>query len=611
MDRIIGKRQHHEAVLGASAEADEPTPPGNDPGLPGKTDPDVAALVDALAALVKGNTEEKVELVSGEASIREIGLHLRLEIGWEWTSESLKGAPAIQGSVRLANHNEVEAYLQDACSGDCRDPARSARMLAAIRKEPAAAFVEWPNTWQIGSLPHAAHFAARCTECNATGKVRCLAGCQNGGNPCHWCKTTGIADCPTCGGHRGAFVDGNFRTCGTCRGTGRHGRCGPCNSTGTITCIYCAGQGKIRCEACAGTATRTTAYSTFVVGHLSRSVAFDPGLPDAFRRACEALSRAELVEEGRIDRVDGSSGPAMAEATLRLQVRHVNTRVRCGEVGMEVDAVGKSRRIPLMPNFLDNMLAEAAETIMRLSRRDPAACLEHAKTMRLGEELLGSAGRGERIDPAAASHRWLGAASPGFLSAMGDALHVAYSRAARVAVRSSWLAASPWLVGAAFLANVYHLPGALGLAARPMHPAPLSGLAGYAAAVACEAAVLSPFLLVAWFLAGLRGRRALAAALGGLARRRPRQGFWPLAASMVTVALGLAICWTGVDAAQLGLPLAIGPDASGRPLARAAADFIPAFTIPGGGAASRQSNEQGVGRTPAPPSQSRLPSSAR
>ena len=610
MDRIVGQRDHHDAVLDAGVEKAGTAPQGSHPRPAGQADTDVEALIVSLAALVKGNTEEEVEFVSGEASTREVGLNVRLEIGWEWTSENLKGAPVIQGSVRLANRDEVEAYLQDACSGDCRDPARSARMLAAIRKEPAAAFLEWPDTWTIGSLPHAAHFVARCTECSATGKVRCLAGCRDGGNPCHWCKSTGIADCSVCGGHRGAYVDGYFKNCTTCRGSGRHGRCGSCNSTGTITCIYCAGQGKVECSACAGTATRTKAYSTSLVGHLSRSVAFDPALPDAFRRACASLSWADLVSEGCIDRVDGTCGPATVDAVLRLQVRHVNARVRCGQVGIEVDAVGKSRRVPLMPEFLDVMLAEFAETIMRLSQRDPSACLKEAGTTRLGRDLLAAVARGEKTDLEATSRRWSRAASPAFLSRVQDGFLTAYSRAARTTVRNSWLGATIWLVAAAVLANIYRLPGALGLAAKSLHPAALSGLGAAAAALACELVVLSPVLLGVWFLAGLRGRRALATALGSSARRRPRQGFWPYAASVVTVTLGLATCWIGLDAAQLGLPLAFGPDAHGRPLARAASDFIPAFTLTSGEATARQANTQVLGRA-LNPSQARTPGPIR
>ena len=577
MDRIVGQRDHHDAVLNAGVEKAGTAPPGSNPPLSGQSDPNVAALVDSLAALVSGNTKEEVELVSGVSSNYEVDLNLRLGIAWEATSEIFKGAPAIQGSVRLANHAQVEAFLDEACSADCRDPARSERMLAAIRTEPGTAFLEWPETWTIGSLPHSANFATRCTECSATGKVRCLAGCRNGSNPCSSCKSTGVAICFICAGHRGGWVDGHFKNCTTCHGTGHHGRCGSCNSTGTITCIYCAGQGKVECSACAGTATRTTAYSTYVVGHLSRSVVFDPGLPDAFRRACEALSRSDLVEEGRIDRVDGSSVPAMAEATLRLQVPHVSVRARCGAVGIEVDAVGKSLRVPLMPEFLDVMLAEFAETIMRLSRRDPSACLKEAGTTRLGRDLLAAVARGEKTDPEATSRRWSSAVSPAFLSRVQDGFLTAYSRAARTTVRNSWLGATIWLVAAAILANVYRLPGALGLAARSLHPAALSGLGAAAAALACELVVLSPVLFGAWLLAGLRGRRALAAALGGTARRRPRQGLWPYAALIVTVACGLATCWTGLDAALLGLPLAFGPDAQGRPLARAAAEFIPAF----------------------------------
>lgn len=544
--------------------------------MPGQSEPDVVALVASIAALAKGNTEEEVGLVSGEASTREVGLNLRLEIGWESTFETFKGAPAIRGSARLANHGQVETFLEEACSSDSRALARSARLLDAIRKEPAAAFLEWTDTWNIGSLPHAAHVVARCTECSATGEVRCRAGCRNGGNPCPSCKSTGIAICFICGGNRGGWVDGHFKNCATCRGSGHHGRCGSCNSTGKVTCVYCSGQGTIQCDACAGTAVRTQAYSTSLVGHLSRSVTFDPALPDAFRRACGSLSRADLVGEGRIDRV-GSSGPAMAEATLRLQVRHVNALLRCGGMSIAVDAVGKTRGVPQMPEFLDVMLAEFAENISILSRRDPGACLQEAKTTRLGHDLLAAVARGEKTDVAATSRRWSGAVSPALLSRLQDGFLSAYSRAARAAVRNSWISSTVWLLAAAIVANVYHLPGALGLAARSLHPAPLSGLGAVAAALACELAVLSPVIFGAWLLAGLRGRRALAAALGGSARRRPRQGLWPYAASIVTVTCGLATCWTGLDAAPLGLPLAAGPDAHGRPLARAAAEFIPAF----------------------------------
>lgn len=88
----------------------------------------------------------------------------------------------------------------------------------------------------------------RCTKCAGQGSVRCGTCGGRGEISCPSCS--GKGQCSYCSGRGGATgVDGNWKDCYHCSGTGR---CRNCGGRGTVTCYSCSGKGFEKCWSCMG-----------------------------------------------------------------------------------------------------------------------------------------------------------------------------------------------------------------------------------------------------------------------------------------------------------------------------------------------------------------------
>ncbi len=535
---------------------------------------EVGAVLATIAALADGNCANRgdVRLVGGDACTRAVHVQLRLRLTWAWTSKRYLGKRAVKASQHCGSAADVQAYLDQVCGTSCQDPAISRRVEGLLGESGVAALERYKDDCDLGTLPYRAHHYESCDNCRGRGLVRCYnPGCNDGKVGCVHCGHTGQAECSGCRGS-GSVVDarGEHHTCPRCQGRRRHGMCGFCLGSGLSTCTSCNGAAEVGCVVCGSTGQHTRVYDTCLNGRVSHFLAFDNDAPDGFRKSCQAIQPIGALANtvGSLAQAETASEAGSASLTLHCQVRHVQADMTCGLERIHVDALGACQSVPLMPPFLDGLTCELVDDIQTAAKSDPAAALRLALKARLTSEMLALVGGGRKPVPETVSRRWSGAASTTHVELVAMSLRQAYARAGRSPVRRTWLVMFPVIVVGTVLANAYGETVWLlqGVVARIPYP---SAFVQVAAITAAEIMTVLPLVLLAWLLASLAGRRRLRTGLGGLARRGPPQGAWPIAGMLVAVAVGWMAVAARLDAAAIGLPLAPMSRPGGRSLSGA------------------------------------------
>ena len=520
---------------------------------------EVAALVETIARLADGNCASKadVELMGGDAQTRAVRLGLKVALTWTSSSKSYAGEHAVDDSQLCSSVAHAQRYLEQVCGPACRQPSTSKRVADLLGKSPVAALDAYADGCDLGVLPHRAHHLENCGSCRGHGAVTCPdPGCTSGQVGCVACNLTGQATCSNCQGSGHISEGGRYHTCGRCHGSGRSGNCNLCLGRGHVTCQSCRGTGEVGCKPCAGTGCYTRIYSTNIQGRVSRSLGVDAGAPDGFRRSCQAVApkSALAMSVGSLVRAEVTSAAGEVNLTLHCQVRHVQADMACDLERIHVDALGPGLAVPLMPTFLDGLTCELANSIRIAAARAPAQALASALKSRLTRDVLAAVGRGPRPDISAIVRGWSGAVSDGHIRLLATSLETAYGKAARSPVRRAWLLLSPLIVVGSALSNAYQLPYWL---LHHLHPTVRPSLVfGITAVFLAELVAVLPVVLLAWVVAGQVGRRQLRTGVGGLARRRPRQGRWPVLGLLLEMVSGWSAAALRLDAAPMGLPLA-------------------------------------------------------
>ena len=535
-------------------------------------DAEVAAVIATIAGLADGNgaTKADVKLVAGDAKIRDVDLRMTVALSWGSVSQSFAGRRSVQGSHDCSGES-VQDYLTAVCGPACQDPATVKQVADAIGQSPVEQYGVLQDGYRIGPLPHAAHEADACSDCSGQGKLHCtVIGCTNGKVQCNACGFTGKERCTNCGGSGHVTVDGGIHNCGRCGGSGRYGNCYMCLGTFYVNCSNCRGTGQVGCGLCGQTGVVTRAYSTFLTGRVTRSMAFAADAPDGFKRSCQTIAPSSSLATslGSLVRAEAAATAGEARLTLHCQILHVHADMTCGSERIAVDALGPAHTIPLMPPFIDGLTLELVHDIHTASRMRPVEALNLASGARMTRDVLAAVVHGSRSDAvvAAAAHRWQGAVSESHVELVDESLRTAYGRAVRSPVRRTWLLLSPVVVIGSLLANTYQAPlwlltHTLGPAATPSAPTAILAI------ISAEAASVAPFVLFAWWMAARIGRKRLRAGVGDLAGRRgPRQGAWPAIGFVLAMVTGFATVALRLDAAPSGLPWAPPMRAGGRSL---------------------------------------------
>ncbi len=528
----------------------------------------VAAVVAKIAALAEGNCASRsdVELLAGDAHTRSVRLVLRVQLAWTQTGQFHRGVHTVDGSEQCTSAVEAQRLLKQVCGRACQDPAISERVAGQLARSGVAALDAYRDGCDLGALPFRVHHLETCRVCSGAGRMACTnPGCARGNVSCIHCGQTGEQRCHQCFGAGSVSEAGRVYNCPRCNGRGRAGPCAACLGSGWTKCTTCAGSTEVGCTVCNLTGQNTQAYSTRLQGRVTSSLGFDEDAPPGFQRACRAVTPMAALAQttGSLVRADSRPAPGQATLTLHCRVQHVEADMACKLERIHVDALGPGQEIPIMPTFLDGLSCLLVDDIKTSSKSYPAGALRLATQSRLTRGILTQVGEGRKTIPEAVSRRWSGAVSTHHVELISTSLRDAYSRAGRSPVRRTWLVLSPLIALGSLLANAYQEPMWLLREVVARFPDP-SAAFQIVAVTGAETLTVLPIVLLAWLAASRTGRRHLRTGLGGLAKRGPPQGRWPLLGFALALLVGWTALATRLDAAPMGLPWAPAARPGGR-----------------------------------------------
>lgn len=515
-------------------------------------------VVELVRELVDDNgaAREDVQVERLERKDRRVALLLDIGIGWASASDTVRDRVGERGSRLCRDSDSAAVAMRVDCGAAAADPATAAELAETLRKSPVAEFRSRQDGFKIRDLPHCYHHHEACAECGGHGEHACdNRFCLHGEVTCPRCRGDGRETCHSCSGTGTAIVqhqvrnhDGSYScqngycTCGRCHGQGRVGNCVQCSSRETVPCLRCGGTQRVACSPCGATGWFTHRRWTWLTGSVSRSWVFGKDAPDGFKEAVKAIGITDLPgTHAEAAATAVTSGAGKCQMRLECVVPHVRAEMRCRGVGIRMDAVGRSGKIPLMPTFLDDLLGDVWLEASRPAA--PAAVIKAARSTRLSRGVLEHVCGGGKFDPQLVVAQFSGAVSEAMVRTLHQMVDRSYDRLGRSGVRRAWLIGAPAILAAAVASALYGNAGWL--------PPDAAWAAGWGVAIAPVIAV--------WLAAGASGRRGVLGAVGGRAGRRPRQGAWPWAAAILALGLHAVVLGSLPGARALGLPLVEAP----------------------------------------------------
>lgn len=526
---------------------------------PNPKDPLAEGVVGLVRGLVDGNgaSREDVQVERLERKDQRVALLLDIGIGWASASDTVRDRVSEQESRLCQDGDSVAAAMRADCGAAAADPATAAELAETLRKSPVAEFRSRQDGFKIRDLPYRYHHHEACAECGGHGEHACdNRFCLYGEVTCPRCSGDGRETCRSCSGggtvmvqHQVRNHDGSYgqqyerRTCNACIGQGRVGCCLECHGQRTVLCLRCGGTQRVVCSPCGATGWFTYRRRAWLTGSVSRSWVLAKDAPAGFKEAVKAIGIADLPgTHAETAATAVTPNPGRCQVRLDCLVPHVRAEMRCRGVGIGIDAVGRTGKIPLMPTFLDDLLGELRLEVSRPAA-SAAAVVKAAQSTRLSRGVLEQVCGGGKFDPRQIVAQYCGAVSEALVRTLHQVVDRSYDDLGRSDVRRAWLLGAPAILGIAVASALYGNAGWL--------PLDAAWAAGWGLTIAPVVAV--------WLVAGASGRRGVRGAVGGRAARRPRQGAWPWAALILALGLHAAVLGSPPGAGALGLPLAAAP----------------------------------------------------
>jgi hypothetical protein len=255
------------------------------------------------------------------------------------------------------------------------------------------------------------------------------------------------------------------------------------------------------------------------------------------------FAAAELSER----KISITRGPTGASISMACTVPHVRAEMSCKSTDIAIDSLGDGVVVPNMPAFLDDLLKPATDRIFPAEQRAEAV-ISAARRTRLTDDILQALGTRDGKGAADFVARWRGAVSLGLVERLQERLRKAYEVVARHKVRAAWL-------GALFPLVIYSL--VIELYAAPVIPPLMMNMTDTFQPIASalwDAIFLLVPLWIVWTIAGNRARWDAGKMIGGIAKRRPSQGWWPAFVAVCMIVPHVALIASDVSGDTVGLP---------------------------------------------------------
>ena len=507
-------------------------------------------VIAGIRGLIDGNGAQAADLKvdSTERFERSVRMRLSVRISWNYQKGVELGQVHPAGSQFCRDASMTQAGMQIQCGEAAQSQEIANELSSWLGHDPIARLKDLKDGFIIKPLPYRYHHPESCGSCSGSGKQDC-SFCSRGKIRCS-CGD-GRSTCYGCGG-AGSFYSNSGQTrCGACGGSGRSGSCTTCSGSGYYSCLTCFGSGKVTCSTCSGNGWFTHTYNTSLTGHVERTWLFDKALPETVKDGLRAIGVRELPGKHAATSLSGlHAEPGKVSADFTASFPHVHARMTVREVGIEIDALGNQGYVPLMPTFLDELLADIAE-VLRSKACSPDKAFSQAGNSRVTQGLLQAAASKDKFDPAVFSATYGRAVSTGLVKTLYDALNTSYDGLGRSSIRAGWLIGGTLTIAAVALERLYDanlvVRSALFDAGYYFVDAPAWE---YITALAIAAL---PFLATVYG-AGNWGRHTVRKVLGQIAIRRPSQGLLPFTAALLAVCVHIGLSYLPADAGTFGLP---------------------------------------------------------
>ena len=548
-----------------------------DTATAGDLHPLVAKVVSEVRSLVDGNGAAATDVVVrlGTCHRRQVGMALDSGVGWATNTSSVSGRQDPSGSARMAGWN--------AGRGGRAPPPRGAGGWAGRRRGPAPpppycnVVINDPAAWEglaqylgrdayrlFGTLepgfrwceiPRRWHFHEACGSCGGSGRHHCYQ-CSSGQVTCTSCGGSARRSCVSCFGSgkvNGYVTDSTGKlsmqpvNCQSCGGAGKgsYGSCGSCQG-GKVQCPSCGGRGFTSCAGCGATGWKTHAIAAHLTGSVSRTMTHAADSPKSFRAAVDELGMLAVAEASE-RKVEVRRTRGGASVVLACTLPHARAELSCRGVAFDIDAVGEAPLIPIIPKFLDALLKPATDAILAPAM-GAEAVIRSARNARLTDDLLQELGARRLGKTADFAARWKDAVSVDLVQRLRDRLLRTYDTVGRRAVRAAWLGALLPLVAYSLLVELYApavIPPLMVKRTDTFQPVD-SGI--------WDAAFLLAPIAIVWLIAGNSARTDARRLVGGKAKRRPGQGWWPAVVAACMIVPHVSLIAVDISGDTLGLP---------------------------------------------------------
>lgn len=404
------------------------------------------ALCDDIKGMIDGNgaNADDVEIIPREATYR---LHINLNVAPAVITQDQR-SDDYDGKI-FNSRPEAVAQQADAESKALQDEATHQAIKSHIENLSLEARSACDDYTTLGDLSASVGYKKPCSACSGRSNFPCDDCNGVGRSSCPSCAGTRLAPCTACDGigaaaleadaESGDDADIDAKPCPKCGGAGRdpNQSCADCAGDGLQTCAACTGTGLRDCESCDGVGHHIYTLQSQIL------VEFDWAVADEDNQKVPA-ELFSLVRRAPGHGLNGDFGAPVETRHTRhglvhtlshvLDIHYTFAPVRCGDIRVDLHALGKDRTLP-SSDLLDRFLEPTARRVR--SRRSGAA-FAAAKETRIGRDVIDAVGDQATGRIAEIEDAYRGQVSKMLLEDLFNALTKHFNWRGRTSLLMSW-----------------------------------------------------------------------------------------------------------------------------------------------------------------------------
>ena len=304
-----------------------------------------------------------------EPSDQPLELHLRL---WPESRTTVSQISNVWATSDFESRAATSRYLEQEAQHVFEHLASAKHLEGLIAQNPTNCYVDFADGAALAVNPVSARWRESCTQCGATGKVRCHSGQNMYGRcsvTCSSCSGNGKLKCHSCTGGRVTIYvsvqrsDGSWgqesrwENCRNCGGTTWSQSCGACSGSGHVSCPSCGGSGTLTCSGCSGHKYQYFEMVTRFVMCLKREVIPYKDAPKRFVDALRTLAPTYVFRQSAVENALTARERHEVRRRFSVIIKSLSFDVLLGGLPFGFEAIGKDQRLANSPPFMDTLTA--------------------------------------------------------------------------------------------------------------------------------------------------------------------------------------------------------------------------------------------------------------